>query len=814
MDGRIDAEIALVGEAPGFNEVAQKSPFIGESGRILWNTLRQHSILRTQCYITNVSKRPVSTAKENTNAMSGDEWVKWKYLLIWELEQLPNLKYIFGMGNAALEALSGYKGIDAYRGSVYEIEINGRQVQVLYANNPAAVIREPKREIIFQFDARRLANLIKGDFAPTIISTEFNFSYDRAREVIASYRHAKLDVSVDIETTAYQTACVGLANNAETAHCINFRDRITNIYTLDQEYQLWLDIQELYDSGVKVIAQNGAFDAGWHAFKDHVYLPVHFDTMLAHHTLYPSLPHNLGFLTSQYTTHPYYKDELDAWRETGNIDQFWEYNGKDCCITWIAAQKLTKELKDQGLYDFFINHVMHLSPHLVVATANGIAVDTSIKEKIARELEIDVKAKLKQFFYSANLALGLDTATDENGKYQFEPNPGSPKQLQDLYYNKLGLKHRAGNTAAPTRAAMIEDVRTPLEAKNVLVAHNIWAKDQKFYSTYAETGIDEDHRMRCVWKQAGVSKAPGRLSSASTLWGTGGNMQNQPTKAQQFYVADPDCVLVYFDLSQAEARVVGYVADIDKWKQDFERSRLTGDYDCHRALAAEMFKVPYVDVPTSDQIDDEFTIRYIAKRCRHGLNYRMGIPRLAETTGLSYSRAASSYHAYHRISPEIAAWWKETERQVRKDRQLFNAFGRRWRLMQRLDDPDALESIVAFYPQSTIGDKVGKVWYQCEEDDAWDSARMKIAINVHDALIGIAHRDYAKDALRIMKRHAEEPIMIENVYKTKREQLIIPAETKISTLDITDKLGNVIGQDKFHRWSNMKKISIDTGAVA
>ena len=64
----------------------------------------------------------------------------------------------------------------------------------------------------------------------------------------------------------------------------------------------------------------------------------------------------------------------------------------------------------------------------------------------------------------------------------------------------------------------------------------------------------------------GLARAPGRLSSAALIYGEGGNMQNQPVRARSMYVADPGCVLLYFDSSQAEARVVAYRANIPKWK--------------------------------------------------------------------------------------------------------------------------------------------------------------------------------------------------------------------------------------------------------
>ena len=72
----------------------------------------------------------------------------------------------------------------------------------------------------------------------------------------------------------------------------------------------------------------------WLWYKDKIRVPhLWFDTMLAHHVLYPTLPHNLGFLTCQYTDNPYYKDEREVWSEGGDIETFWDYNGKDCCNT-------------------------------------------------------------------------------------------------------------------------------------------------------------------------------------------------------------------------------------------------------------------------------------------------------------------------------------------------------------------------------------------------------------------------------------------------------------------------------------------------
>jgi hypothetical protein len=275
------------------------------------------------------------------------------------------------------------------------------------------------------------------------------------------------------------------------------------------------------------------------------------------------------------------------------------------------------------------------------------------------------------------------------------------------------------------------------------------------------------------------------------------------------YVADPGCVFLYFDLSQAEARVVAYRANIPKWKEQFEQARIDGKYDCHRALASEMFKVPYDQVPTKDNTEDGTpTIRYVAKRCRHGLNYRMEKWKLAEVTDLPFHQAARAWALYHALTPELRRWWEAEEKQFKLAREVYNGLGRRLKIIQRLDEA-AMESLIAFYPQSTIGDKVTQCWYQSEEDDAWpDKMHARIAIDVHDNLIAIAEPKYAKTCLRIMKKHAESPITIQDVYKHKPEQLIVPADLKMSYPTIWDVKKEVFVEDAkgLHRWACMKSV--------
>jgi uracil-DNA glycosylase family 4 len=778
-DGSPDARVAIIAEAPGMREVELRTPLVGPSGKFLWSALSRIGITRKDCYITNVVKRPLARGDMEDDRISRGELDHWCELLRWELDQLPNCKYVLLLGGSALYAVTGHSGIEKWRGTCM---VDDKDRWLIIANNPAHILRTPHLESVFAMDMHKLKLVQEDKYVIPTISGDIDPSPDEAIRWIDKMESEDEPVSLDIETHANETACVGLSNSDTHGMCIPFRDRTSNRYSLHDELRVRLRLcKMLANPLVRIVAQNGIFDAGWLYYKDRIHIRrVWFDTLLAHHTLYPTLPHDLGFLTAQYTHHPYYKDERQVWKEGGDIREYWQYNVKDCCITWAVQSAIHDELVEQGLADFFFQHVMRLQPHTVLMTANGVPVDIAMKEALNESLGRDVERLKAEFNEAVTAATGDPT---------YEANPGSPKQLSELLFSRLRLVARGTSTAKDNRDRMLSHPGTSEAAKEVILSLNRYAEAKKFHSTYVKTGIDPDGKYRSEFKQYGTRSAPGRLSSSATLWGTGGNFQNQPPAARPMYVAPDGYEFFYFDLAQAEARVVAYEANIPVWKQQFERARLDGSYDCHRALAAEMFKLPYDEVPTADfTTDHKPTVRFIAKRCRHGLNYRMMWDRLAQVTKLPTIEAQRIWLVYHRTTPELQTWWKELEDEVRRTKMLFNAYGRRLLYLGPLTE-ESLESVVAFKPQSLVGDHCTKVIYQSHDDDRWPQ-HCRILINVHDSLTGLAPIGRGIDCLRICKQYAEAPITIRG------EQLIIPADCALS---IPDEGG-------IHRWSNLKKM--------
>ncbi len=798
--GNRNARVAVVSYAPGPSELRTGVPFTGKSGEYLYSLLASIGIRRMDIYTTNVFKDKIDDESEQFDAHA--EYLRF------ELAGLPHLQYVLILGGEALSALSGVEGVHKYRGSILPIDIGGREVLSCVAFNPAHVLRTAAIQAkgvaapnnvnakhTFAMDIKRFGLLASGKLSPYRITYDINPSFERAIEYLDSIPFDQ-PLAYDIEVAGRAMVCIGFAYDKNRGICINFiSPPATPRFTEHEELAIRLKVERVLASHPLLVAQNGAFDALWLGYMESSgHVRNHFDTLLAHHTLYPSLPHSLAFLTSVYTTHPYYKDDKDSINSVGfNYDQFWRYNVTDCCITLAVYYGLVEELKRAKLYDFFIDHVMCAQYHLVGMGLRGVAVDTELKSALGTALNHDLTE------YGQRIYRSIGELTGERDYY---PSLNSPNQISELLFDKLKLA-RQDSTDAETLTGILESRNTPEPVRALLSDLLKYKEEKKFVGTYINSGIDGDNRYRTQYKQYGTQSAPGRLSSSKNPWGTGGNAQNQPSRAYSMFTADRGQALFYFDLEQAEARVVGWEAGIELWIEQFETARRTGNYDCHRALAAEMWHIPYDEVPIYDidPVTKKKTLRFIAKRCRHGLNYRMQSARLASTTGLSLDEARSAYDLYHRTTPELRRWWQSLEQEVRRGKVLFNCYGRRLPFMD-IGADNALDAMVAFKPQSTIGDKVVRTIYLAQEDSRWPS-QAHILLNIHDAVVGMAPFDQVDTALALCIEHAQEPLTIQG------RECIIPAAGKRTRIGTKWQLvdNRIVFTDDMegpHRWSRLE----------
>lgn len=792
--GSPSARICIVAEFPGETEVYLKQPLVGRSGTHLWTELGKIGVRREQCYVTNVIKCRTQDQKHDKTPVPAEDMRKWEAVLARELSVLSNVQYILILGNVALHALTGHKGIKKWRGSVLKFtrEMGYKNDgQILVSYNPAFVLRDPTVELHFKIDVQRFRRVLDGTYKPHEIRAFINPTKAHVLDFIKELRNAKLPTAFDIEIMGQETSCIGFANDAHEGLCINFRDKEnTSRFDVQDEADIRLAIAELFaDPLMYFIAQNGNFDAYWLRYKDRIVAPVHYDTLLAHHTLYPTLPHSLAFLTTQYTEHPYYKDDISEWRATGDIDTYWRYNVTDCCITRAVYEQTLKELRAQKLDKFFFEHVMRLQPHLVEMTTNGILIDQPLRETIKEDLAKQLETLEADVLRTARIA----TSDPE-----LEFNPRSSVQLRDLFFNKLHFVGRGYSTDEDNRNRIRLHPNTSSASRELLNALDRYKEEHKFYSTYVDVVVDADGRMRCEYRQWGTQSAPGRLSSSSVMWGSGANLQNQPERAREMFIAPPGYGLVYFDLSQAEARYVAVAWGIRGLIENFRLQAMEPDkYDVHRLNASRIFQKPYDEIPTSDwTADHKPTLRYQGKRSVHGFNYRLMPETAAIKFGVSLAEATHAHRLYHAAFPEIAVAWQDLRKRVERDKVLYNAYGRRWILLSRIDSDEALTPIIAFEPQSSIGDKVCEVIYLAHEDTDWprssNGLEAAVTLNIHDALIALARFEDMERVARVLHKHATKPLIVRNT------ELVIPAEIAMSQPD----------EKGIHRWSTLKKVKL------
>lgn len=143
-EGNVDAEMVLVGEAPGSKEVELGRPFVGAAGKNLDEFLEVLELERDEIYITNVVKtRPYrinsTTGRKNNRPPNKEELLFFTGRLLEELG-LVAPKIVVTLGNTALRAVTGdgKLAISDVHGS--PLKNDGMSFSVFPLYHPAAVI--------------------------------------------------------------------------------------------------------------------------------------------------------------------------------------------------------------------------------------------------------------------------------------------------------------------------------------------------------------------------------------------------------------------------------------------------------------------------------------------------------------------------------------------------------------------------------------------------------------------------------------------------------------------------------------------------
>lgn len=134
-DGNIDAEIVIIGEAPGKKEDELGLPFVGAAGKFLNDMLAQAGMERADVFITNIVKyRPPN----NRDPLQGEKHAFLPFLL--KQLEIIQPKVVITLGRHSMEYFLPDKKIGQVHGVAHRIEVGNQQLLIVPLYHPAAAL--------------------------------------------------------------------------------------------------------------------------------------------------------------------------------------------------------------------------------------------------------------------------------------------------------------------------------------------------------------------------------------------------------------------------------------------------------------------------------------------------------------------------------------------------------------------------------------------------------------------------------------------------------------------------------------------------
>ena len=395
------------------------------------------------------------------------------------------------------------------------------------------------------------------------------------------------------------------------------------------------------------------------------------------------------------------------------IEKATPYAAEDADITLQLHRILVESLdKNEKLLSVFTNIEMPLLSALVRTETNGVKID-AVR---LRTQSVEITKRLADIEKQAHELAG-------------EPfNIGSPKQIQEILYEKQGLPvlRKTPKGQPSTAENVLQELAADYELPQLILEHRGLAK---LKSTYTDKLPELIHpktgRIHTSYHQAVA--ATGRLSSSDP------NLQNIPIRSEEgrrireAFIPEKGNILLAADYSQIELRIMAHLSG-DKGLV----TAFNNNIDVHSATAAEVFET------TPEQVDEEQRRR--AKAINFGLIYGMSAFGLARQLKIEQKQAREYIEIYFDRYPGVLEYMNSTKEGARELGYVETLFGRRL----NLPDINAKNAVVRQYAERTAinapmqGTAADLIKLAMLAIDQWlleNQSSSKIIMQVHDELV-------------------------------------------------------------------------------
>jgi len=412
------------------------------------------------------------------------------------------------------------------------------------------------------------------------------------------------------------------------------------------------------------------------------------------------------------------------------------YSGEDSEMTLQVHQALWPEVQadgdaggesKRGLRFVYERIEMPVSLILGRIERHGVLIDPAVLAKQSHQL--------------AERMLALEAKAHEIAGQPF--NMGSPKQIGDILFNKLGLpvKKKTATGAPSTDEEVLAELAADYPLPATILEHRSLAKLKGTYTDKLPLMVNPaTGRVHTHYAQAVA--VTGRLSSNDP------NLQNIPIRTpegrrvREAFIAPPGHVLMSADYSQIELRIMAHISEDPALLRAFEQG-----IDVHKATASEVFGTPVAAV-TSEQ-------RRYAKVINFGLIYGMGAFGLASNLGIEQKAAKDFIDKYFARFAGVKRYMDETRISAKVKGYVETVFGRRLWLpeINSGNGPrkaGAERQAINAPMQGTAADliKLAMIDVQRTLDEEQRATRM--VMQVHDELVlevPDAELDWAREAI-------------------------------------------------------------------
>ncbi len=434
-----------------------------------------------------------------------------------------------------------------------------------------------------------------------------------------------------------------------------------------------------------------------------------WDVMIAHYLIEPELNHSLDYLADVYTAN------------NGNV-------------IWQLYETFKSLLIENNLENLFYNIEMPLVRVLSKMETNGVKIDIEGLKQISDEQAKEIKEIENKIYEIAGTTFNI----------------GSPKQLGEILFEKLGIKAPAKKTKTgqyPTGEEILQKIIDESPIVQLILDYRSLTKLKSTYVDALPSLVNKDDGLIHTSFNQAVT-ATGRLSSNNP------NLQNIPVRTDKgreirkaFVPRDENHILLAADYSQIELRIIAHLSG-DSAMQNAFREGL----DVHADTASRVYNVAIEDVTPE--------MRRNAKAVNFGIIYGMSAFGLAERLKISRSEASQIIKNYFKEYVGIQNYIDSQVNFAKDNGFVETMLGRR----RYLRDINSGNSVVRNFAernainapiQGSSADMIKIAMIEIDKEMTARNMKSKMILQVHDELVF----DVCKDELDVIQEIVRDKML-------------------------------------------------------